>query len=171
MALRLPTVVHKMNLFVDGQGYAGQLDEVTLPKLTIKTADYRSGGLDAPVEIDLGMEKLEIGFVVAGVDADLFRSFGVLGRDGVPLTLRGGLTRQGGSDVQSVALTLRGTFRELDLGTWKPGELTTLTVAGSLTYYKVAIAGAALVEIDVLNMVRMIDGTDQLAALRDAIGM
>jgi len=171
MAVTLPTIVHKMNLFVDGRGYAGQLDEVTLPKLTLKTADYRPGGLDAPIEIDLGMEKLEVGFVVSGANVDLFRSFGILGGDGLPLTVRGGLTRQGSSSPAAAVVSMRGSFRELDLGTWKPGEVSTTTIAGSLTYYKVTIDNEDLVEIDILNMIRVINGTDQLADLRTAIGL
>lgn len=33
----LPKILKNFNVFVDGRGYAGKIDEVTLPKLTIKT--------------------------------------------------------------------------------------------------------------------------------------
>jgi len=171
MAVQLPSVVHKVNLFADGRGYAGMLNEFTPPKLTLKTEEYRSGGLDLPVEVDLGMEKLEVGFVVAGADADLFASFGLLGVDGVPLTGRAGLKRQGASEIVPVVFTMRGLFREIDLGTWKGGEVNTTTVAGALTYYTLTIGGVERVKIDALNLVRRIDGVDQLAGLRDAIGV
>jgi len=171
MAVVLPNIVRKMNLFVDGRGHAGQLDEVTPPKLTLKTEDYRPGGLDAPIEMDMGMEKLEIGFVLSGANVAIFRSFGILGSDGLPMTIRGGLQRQGSAEVQAVVFTLRGMFREIDLGTWKPGERNTMTVAGGLTYYKVTIGGDEVIEIDLLNVIRKIDGVDHMAALRASIGL
>ena len=65
MAIELPRVLKNMNLFVDGRGYAGRIDEIQLPKLTLKTEEHRAGGMDLPVEIDLGMEKLEAELTIA----------------------------------------------------------------------------------------------------------
>jgi Phage tail tube protein FII len=58
----LPKILRNFNVFVDGRGYAGKIDEITLPKLTIKTDEYRAGGMDIPINIDMGMEKLEADF-------------------------------------------------------------------------------------------------------------
>ena len=43
MAIELPRVLKNMNLFVDGRGYAGRVDEIQLPKLTLKTEEHRAG--------------------------------------------------------------------------------------------------------------------------------
>nr|WP_262363471.1 phage major tail tube protein [Xylella fastidiosa] len=48
-----------LNLFIDGKGYAGQVEEINLPKLTLKTEEFRGGGMLAPVELTMGLEKLE----------------------------------------------------------------------------------------------------------------
>ena len=45
--------------FVDGRGYAGRVDEITLPKLTIKTEKHRAGGMDVPVEIVIAHASVE----------------------------------------------------------------------------------------------------------------
>ncbi|GHT98386.1 hypothetical protein FACS1894126_3800 [Alphaproteobacteria bacterium] len=55
----LPKILKNFNVFVDGRGYAGRVEEVSLPKLSLKTDEFLAGGMDAPIEIDLGMEKLE----------------------------------------------------------------------------------------------------------------
>ena len=55
----LPKILKNFNAFVDGRGYAGRIDEISLPKLSIKTEEHRAGGMDIPVAIDMGMEKLE----------------------------------------------------------------------------------------------------------------
>ncbi|MFM9500773.1 phage major tail tube protein, partial [Streptomyces galilaeus] len=48
----LPQVIRAMNLFADGKGYAGVVEEVTPPKLTLKTEEFKAGGMDAPLELD-----------------------------------------------------------------------------------------------------------------------
>ena len=49
MSIETPRVLKNMNLFVDGRGYAGRVDEIELPKLTLKTEEHRAGGMDVPV--------------------------------------------------------------------------------------------------------------------------
>ena len=126
--------------------------------------------MDLPVEIELGMEKLESTLTISDYDPDVFRMFGLLDRQDVPVTLRGAFQRQGDEAV-AVALQLRGGRKEIDSGTWKPGEKSTLKIAVALSYLKISMAGDELVEIDAKNMIRNIGGTDQLAAIRDAIGL
>ena len=46
----LPKILKNFNVFVDGLGYAGRVEEITLPKLTIKTEEYQGAGMSAPVE-------------------------------------------------------------------------------------------------------------------------
>ena len=43
MSIETPRVLKNMNLFVDGRGYAGRVDEIELPKLTSCRRHGRSG--------------------------------------------------------------------------------------------------------------------------------
>ncbi|WP_264687702.1 phage major tail tube protein [Wolbachia endosymbiont (group A) of Sympetrum striolatum] len=165
----LPKILKNFNVFVDGRGYAGKIDEVTLPKLTIKTEEYRAGGMDIPINIDMGMEKLEADFTFSEYDSELFRLFGLINNNAVSLTLRGGL--QGGSDAESVVINLRGLFKELDFGNWKAAEKATLKCTVAANYYKLTIDGRELIEIDAENMIRKIDGVDQMTSMRTALGI
>lgn len=166
MAVQLPRVLKNLNLFIDGQGHAGHVDEVTLPTLGLLTEDHRAGGMDAALEIELGMQKLEGTCILSDFHPDVFRMFG---RPDVPVTIRGAMQAQGG-EVIAVSVMLRGLFRSLEGGSWKPGQKGTLTVAIAASYYKLSYGGDDLVEIDVLNMVRIVGGIDQLAEQRAAIG-
>jgi phage tail tube protein FII len=49
----LSKILKNCNVFVDGRGYAGKRDEITVPKLTIKTEGYRAGGMNIPISIDM----------------------------------------------------------------------------------------------------------------------
>ena len=158
------------NLFVDGRGYAGQADEFNAPKLTLKTEEFRAGGMDAPIDVTMGMEKLVCDFSLKAYDRNVLALFGVANGSSVPLTVREALESFDGA-VTPVVHTMRGKITELDGGTSKPGELPPLKVAMSLTYYKMQHGDTVVHEIDVENMVRVINGVDTLADLRTALGI
>lgn len=163
-------VLKNINLFVDGRGYAGQVEEVNPPKLTLQTEDFRAGGMDAPVELTMGMEKLEADFTLISYDADVLAQFGVAEGFTVPFVMRGALESLDGT-IKPVVITLRGKIKELDSGTWKAGEKPSLKVALALSYYKMQHADTVIHEVDVENMVRTINGTDALASTRAALGL
>lgn len=165
----LPKILKNFNAFVDGRGYAGRIDEIILPKLSIKTEEYRGGGMDIPVAIDMGMEKLEAELNFAEYDSELFRLFGLVDGNGVSITLRGGL--QGIGEAEAIVINLRGQFKELDLGNWKPADKAKLKCTISIRYYKLTIDLRELIEIDAENMIRKINGIDQMSSLRSALGI
>ena len=168
MALQLPRVLKNMNLIIDGTGYAGRVDEITLPVLTLATEDHRAGGMDMPAELDMGMERLEAAMTVSDFNPDIFRSFGSLDK---PITVRGATQRQGDAAVSPVTVNMIGGWRTLDPGAWTSGSKNPLTLNGALTYFKLTIDAEELVEIDAINMVRVINGVDQLEGQRSAIGL
>ena len=68
-----------MNYFNEGNSYLGQIKTVTLPKLTRKTEDYRGGGMNAPVKVDLGFgdDGLVIESTFGGLELLTLRQFGM----------------------------------------------------------------------------------------------
>ena len=159
-----------LNLFVDGRGYAGQIEEFNPPKLALVTEDFRAGGMDAPIELTMGMEKLEADFSLISYDKDVLSLFGVAEGSLVPFVAREALESFDGT-VTPVVHTMRGKIRELDPGTSKAGDKPSLKVAMALTYYKLQHGDATVIEIDVENMVRSINGVDALAGIRNALGL
>ena len=170
MPIQLPRVLKNMNLFVDGRGYAGRIDEIQLPKLTLKTEEHRAGGMDVPVEIDLGMDKLEAELTISDYDPEVYKLFGLLDLKPVQITIRGAIQAQG-EEAKPVVINLRGGWREIDAGTWKPGDKSTLKVSVAASYYKLTIDGQEVVEVDAINLVRKVGGVDQMNAIRAAIGL
>lgn len=154
-------------LFVEAIGYAGVIDELQLPNLTLKTEEHRAGGMDAPVEIDMGMEKLEAVATLSALDPEAQALFGA-GDTG--LTARGNLSSHGGAET-AVEVIMRGMIKAQEIGAWKPGEKSQLKITAALTYYRYTQAGRVIHEIDIPNMVRVIDGVDQLATARRNLGL
>ena len=175
----LPKVLKNFNLFIDGRGYAGLVEEVTLPKLVTKTEEYRMGGLVAPIQVDMGIEKLECEFTLSEYDAYVIKRFGIndtssqpiASRGGVndsrnsktiPFTLRGGLSDETNNRVAPVVISLEGHIIELDLGQWKAGDKVSLKIRLALQYYRLQIDNENLIEIDIANGIRGVDGINKL---------
>ncbi|MBB4266882.1 phage major tail tube protein [Roseospira visakhapatnamensis] len=168
----MATIAKKLKaftLFVDGHGYAGRVDELTPPKLTIKAEEYRAGDMDAPLDIDMGQEKLSLEASVGEYDAALWRQWGLSEGHEVAVTLRG--SQGHGLAEEPVLLAARGMVTEVDPGGWKPGDANTCKLTMTLAYYRAEIAGSEVIEIDVINGVRGIGGVDVLAARRRNLGL
>ncbi|QSH40921.1 phage major tail tube protein [Lentisphaerota bacterium ZTH] len=166
----LDNILANCNVFVDGKGYAGKCEELSLPKLTLKTEEFRGGGMDAPVEIDMGMEKLEAAFDLNGYESDVLKFYGVADGNKVPLRFKGA-QRQSDGAIKPVDIEMTGMLKEIDMGSWKAGERAKTKYTMNLNYYKFSLDGNVIYEIDIMNNIRKINGKDQKAAERKAIGM
>lgn len=166
----IPQTLTNFNLFVDGKGFAGLATQVTLPKLKVKADTHRAGGMDVGVKLDLGMEEMEGSFTLSGISADALKFFGLADQTAFAGVFRGAFRDQKGQVVAAI-VTFRGALHEVDMGDWKPGEKSENKFTVDLAYYKLEIDGAAMYEIDAVGMKRVINGTDQLEAVRTAIGM
>lgn len=163
-------VLKNLNLFVDGRGQAGQLESYTPPKMSLKLDEFRGGGMDASIEIEQGMEKLEAEYTLIGYDRDVLSLFGLRNGATIPLVVRGVLESFDGTTTP-VAHYMRGRVKMQDAGEWKPGEKAPLKSTMAVTYYKLVHGDRVIHEIDVENMIRIIDGEDQMAAQRAALGL
>lgn len=163
-------ILKYLNLTVDGRGYAGKIEEYNAPDLTLTTEDFRAGGMDAPIDIEMGMEKLTCSFVLTSYDADVLALWGVKKGGGVQFTARGSLESLDGSN-KAVIHNMTGTVLSVARGTWGSGNKPSLTITLTLTFYRETHDGRVLHEIDVPNMIRVVDGTDQLAEHRANIGL
>lgn len=161
-------ILKNFNLYIDGRSYAGNADEVQLPALNIVGEDYRAGGMDAPVELDMGMEKLEATFTLSKFDADVDKLFASPGY--INLTFRGAVESLDGV-VKAAVVKLRGKIHGIETGAATAGAKAAKTYRVPLVAYSYELDGVAIHDIDVLNMKRIIGGVDRLAAQRKAIGL
>ena len=166
----IPETLANLNLFVDGISFQGDVPSLTLPKLTLKMEEHRPGGMDMPVEMDQGMEKMEAGFTTTGVRRESLKFFGLADGTAFNGVFRGAFKGRKGQIIP-VIVTLRGSLTEVAMGDWKAGDKAEIKHNASLTYYKLEVDGRTVYEIDALGMRRVIDGVDQLAEQRTALGL
>lgn len=166
----LPKTIKNFNVFVEGASYMGRAEETVLPKLTRKMEEFRGAGMNAPMEIDMGSEKLEAEFTLREFSKDVLLQYGVVDSAGVALRFRAAAQRDDSSgNTDAVELVMRGRWRELDMGTLKSGDAASMKVAVAITYYKYIVNGETLIELDTLNMVEKVGDNDRLAEQRSAL--
>ena len=163
-------VLKNFNLFVDGRGYAGQVTGYQPPDLATQVEDFRAGGMDSTIPIDMGMQTMQATFTLIQYSADVLALWGVAQGAPVGLTARGALEDFDGT-VKPVAHKMRGKIITIARGEWQAGQQAPLTVTVGLTYYSETINGVTINEIDVEGMRRVIGGVDRLAAQRRALGL
>ena len=168
----LPKTLKNFNLFIEGQGYAGLAEELTLPKLSRKMEEYRGGGMNGPTEIDLGMEKLEMEFTLREYSRAVLNEWGVCDSAGVGLRFLGAAVRDDATcETDKIEIVVRGRWRELDFDTQKSGEMSTLKVMVAASYYKYLVNGDEVIEIDHQNMIERVNGVDRLEQQREALSL
>lgn len=166
----IPSKLKNMNVYGDGNSYLGQVPEVGLPKLGIKTEGYRGGGMIGEVEIDMGLDKLEMEINAGGLTPGLIAMFGASAHDAAMVRFAGAYQSDQAGRVQAVEVVARGRYTEIDMGKAKPGDGTEHKYKLACSYYRLIIDGSDLIEIDVIAGVFIVDGIDRYAEIRAAIG-
>ncbi|MFY9810819.1 phage major tail tube protein [Aquabacterium sp.] len=158
------------NLFLDGRGYAGQVEDFTPPKLALKLEEARLGGMDAPVKLDMGSEGMQASFTMLSAAADVIALWGVTDGTSTRITLREALESFDG-EVTPYVHTLAGRITEVEHDPAKSGDKASVKFVFEATYYRLEHGARKLHEIDVVNMIRVVNGVDVLKAKRDALGI
>ena len=166
----MENLLRNVNLEVDGRAFPRKVKLLSPPNLAVQTEKYRAGGMDSSVDIDMGLEQMEASFTMSSVDKELLKHFGLVAEKSVPLVFRGGL-RDDSGDVRAAVVHLRGQVKAIEWGDWTPGETSETKYMVSVRYYKFEHDGEVVHEIDVENMIRIIDGVDQLESMRQALGL
>lgn len=171
--MALPRKLKYLNLFIDGNNWQGIVETFTLPKLARKLENYRGGGMNGSVGVDLGMDDgaLDVEWTIGGMESLVFRQMGMAKIDGVALRYAGSIQRDDTAEIQAVEVIIRGRHKELDSGEHKQGDNSTTKISTAVTYFKLTIAGEEICEIDLVNMIEVIDGEDRLEEHRQAIGL
>ena len=168
--IKLPKLPKMFNLFVEGVGYAGRVESVKPPDLSIKTETIQGGGMDAPMSYDLGLEELEAKFVWMETTPEMVKMFGVFNGHETKYRLEAALNDDS-EQVVNQTIWLRGMPSKMEWGDYKRGEKTSVTITVKCKYYKHAIDGQELTHIDVVESIRKVGGVDQLEKYRTAIGL
>jgi P2 family phage contractile tail tube protein len=169
--MALPSKLKNFNLFNDGNNYLGKVSELVPPKLSRKVEEWRGGGMDTGVEVDMGGDLLIMEWTAGGLLREALAQFGATSATANGLRFAGAYQRDDDGGVDAVEIVVRGRHKEIDMGTAKPGDTTAHKYTTTCSYYRLDINGSTVIEIDAINMIFNVDGVDRLAEQRRAIGI
>lgn len=148
--------------------HIGSVKEYTPPVPTEALEDYRAGAMDAPIKVGVGMEALEAQIKLGAYEKEAYNKVGTFAP--VEVEVRGAIERIDGTTV-SIVHTLTAKLTVGDRGSWTAGGLPEGTISMAISYFKEEVDGEEIVEIDIPNMIRRINGVDQMEEIRNALGL
>lgn len=160
-------------VYEDGSRLLGTAT-IDLPEISYKTVTLSGAGVAGDIDFpSLGMtENMECTLHWRTINGDVTS---LLDPRAHNLTLRGAMQNydagQGIIKVQAVKIDIRALPTSGTMGKFEQASETDTETAFSLDYFKLSIDGAELVEIDKLNYIHKIGGTDRLADVRAAVGL
>jgi len=163
-------VLRKFIVFVDGFGKLGEGENCKLPTMEVLTEDFRGGGMDTPIKVDLGTTPLVMEFKLSSMDPQVYIKWGLYPGKEIQYTIRGSLAHQNGAPFAAVAACL-GNLHKVDTDNWEPARKIMHTFTIDLVYYKLTIGEAPIFEIDIINGRRYVGGVDQLRNDHVALGL
>ncbi len=160
------------NLYMNGASFLGQVEEIQVPDIPIKTVDHKALGMVGTLEFFSGIDKMEGSvkwnsmYAQARITAlnyttmnDIQVRSSVDGYDGT-----------GRKTQVPLVIYLKVMFKNVPGGMWRQHENVDVTSKFNAFYYKENLNGQDIVEIDVLNNIYKVNGVDLLATYRNNIG-
>jgi P2 family phage contractile tail tube protein len=167
----MPRTLKDMMLFNEGFAYLGDAKKVTLPTLSRKMEGYRGAGMSGEVQMDMGMEAMELSVTCGGPMRDVIRQWGEPTIDGVYVRFAGNYQADDFALPEHVEVIVRGRHSEIEMGDQETGSPSEFNFKMALAYYKLVWNGRTEIEIDPLNMIEIVNGVDRLALRRAALGL
>jgi hypothetical protein len=162
-------ILKNFNLLLDGTGYLGKVEEVTLPNTAWKIEEFQGGGMLAPLSVKMGMEKLTTSFVIKSFETKVISALGGPSNKDLSLTVRGAV--EDNNSTTPIRVEMRGIVTGVEPGSLKVGEAAGLTCNMDLNYIKFLENNKEVYEIDIPNHVFRLGGVDHLAEERKALGV
>ncbi len=159
------------NLYISGSSTMGQIDEFNIPTVNAIMQDHQALGQFIKTEFARGIDKMETSFKINSIYPDIVKLFNPL--ETVELQLRASQAVYSGdtySTEEEIIVNLRGTIKARSFDAFKQGEQVSGEVKMAVSYMKLTINGTEYEEIDAVNNIYKVNGTDVLANYTSNIG-
>lgn len=165
----IPTVIHDYNVYNSGNKIIGTTGEVTLPDFEPLTSTISGAGLLGEFEeVIIGQFKsmtMDINFRT--LCDDIFKFMDPTKT--IDLTLRASrqeMTGESGIAFGGMRIVVRGKLKGFTPGKLKQADQMDSSIKLELSYILIEFDGVTKLELDKLNSVFKVDGTDLMAKVR-----
>lgn len=164
--------ISNANVYLDGNDFFGQCEEIDLGSIKTITSDFQGLGMVGLIELPDGIDKLEGKIIwnslyatAAKKLASPFKSVQLQCRSDVQVFNNGGLV-----DEVPLVTIMTITCKEYQLGSHKPRDPSKYETPFSATYVRQVLDGEEVLLLDYLANIFKVGGEDQLAKYRKNIG-
>jgi len=164
MAMRQPEKINGVNVFIDGIGHLGVVEEIKLPEIKQKLESVVSGGIERDIQTGV-FEKMEAEITLTEYSPIVYAAMAANMKKGLPVVFICKANIVQGGVKKGVVATIAGDVTIND-NSLKGGETAKRTIKVSVRKYALEIDGKQGVLIDVDNLVAVLDGVDVLEELR-----
>ena len=164
MAVRTPEKISSVNVFIDGVGHLGVVEEVKLPEVKQKLESVNVGGIERDIQTGI-FEKMEAEITLTEYSPIVYAAMAANMKKGLPVVFICKSQIVQGGEKKGVIATIAGDITVND-NSLKGGETAKRSIKVSVRKYVWEIDGKQGVMIDVDNLIGIIDGVDVLEELR-----
>jgi uncharacterized protein len=169
-ALRLTNA----NIYNEGNSLAGRAEEMTLPAIKAKTSEHKALGMVMPINLPSGFEAMNGKIKWNAIYPDNIKDFGS------PFTtkklqVRANLETYDSSGrtaqtplVAYVTVRFKDALPAISL---KQNDNAEQESEFECSYYRLEVGGEKLIEMDAFAQIFFVNGTDELAEYRAALGL
>ncbi|MEM9734180.1 MAG: phage major tail tube protein [Pseudomonadota bacterium] len=164
-------IIRFFSAWAEGESYHLDIEEAQVPGLEDATEDYRGGGMLADFDVVHGLVKLEASMIMTSFAKSLLKKAGLAAGKINTVTMRGSMSSEFEEGSKSVVATVRGRINAKPKP-WSAGSKSGVEYPiTSISYYKLVVDGELVHEIDMVNLIQIVDGEDQMKEHRANIGL
>lgn len=168
--LRDASILQDFVVFLNGVGKIGTVANIQLPELNVQTEEFRGGGMDMPVQIPVGLEKMELSFDLLSWDDDTWAAVGYDANSmNTNLQFYGYTFTANGAEA-TVEIDVWGGITSVKTDQVAPGKPPKQTVKMSVYKYVHTVGGTPVVAIDAFGK-RFTGNVDNTAGARRALNI
>ena len=170
--LLTPTVVNYMVYTEDEKEFLGTA-QVTLPSLNFMTQEVRGSGIMGAITVPIisELQSMQIQLQMMALSDQAYK---IAEHKVQTLILYEVQENMNGAtyamDVSSVKHTMKIMTTQMDGGTLQPQSVSNPNINASVLYWKVERDGTKIMELDPINYICFINGTDYATKIRTAMG-
>jgi len=165
-------ILQGFTMYINGDDFGLDTEEITLPIPIPKMQEYRGGGMDLAVNMPLmAIEALEITVKQAGHNVKVQRLFAKGPGSRESFQFRGAVQSEDDGSIESHVIVVEGSANGDSRDAWNRGEKSGMSwKINNLRYFRYEADGEVIHELQAWPPKRTVYGVDQLAGVNAALG-
>lgn len=169
----MATILTNAHLYL-GTSQFGKVNEFKFPDISTVTVDSKPIDFIGTVKLPVGIELDDSSIKLNGFDESVFNELSDINQEHI-ITIRGNLKKFNGN-VLTEEIAVKGVIKAITkkitpLGTIKQQENSEFSVELIPHAVKLEHKGSVLLEVDIPNNIYILNGIDQLAKMKQNLGL